>query len=170
MSNDGAPEPIVRHAARIVLFDAAGRVLLFPFTVPTAVTIDDERTRTVWITPGGGLDPGESHEAAAARELWEETGMRLTLGPCVWIRSHLLHWNGRLIEQRERYFVATADVRAVDTANWTAEERVVLGDHRWWSSAEIAASPDYFAPRSLAEAILPLLAGDYPEQPIDIGV
>ena len=169
MTNEDAPEPIVRHAARIVLFDPAGRVLLFPFTLP----IGDGRTRKVWITPGGGLDPGESHEAAAARELWEETGMRLPLGPCVWTRSHVLRWlgpGGRLIEQRERYFVATAESNAVNTANWTAEEQVVLGDHRWWSSAEIAASPDYFAPRSLAEAILPLLAGDYPAQPIDIGV
>ena len=166
MSNDGALKPFVRHAARVVLLDAASRVLLFPFTVP----LGDGRTRKVWITPGGGLDPGESHEDGAARELWEETGMRLPLGPCVWTRTHLLRWDGRLIEQRERYFVATANVSAVDTANWTELERAVLGGHRWWSSAEIAASPDVFAPGRLAEAILPLLAGDYPEQPIDIGV
>lgn len=166
MTNEGASEPIVRHAARVVLFDAAGRVLLFPFSVP----LGDGRTRKVWITPGGGLEAGESHEDGAARELWEETGMRLPLGPCVWTRSHLLRWGGRVIEQRERYFVASAHSSAIDTANWTDEERIVLGEHRWWSSAEIAASWDYFAPRSLAEAMLPLLAGDYPAQPIDVGV
>ena len=33
-----------------------------------------------WTLPKGKLDPGESHETAAAREVWEETGMRGRLG------------------------------------------------------------------------------------------
>ena len=53
-------EPAVRNASRVVLLDARDRILLFRW--------EDERLRdvkSVWITPGGGLDPGESHEAAA---------------------------------------------------------------------------------------------------------
>lgn len=35
--------------------------------------------RKDWTFPKGKLDPGENHEAAALREVWEETGFRCTL-------------------------------------------------------------------------------------------
>jgi 8-oxo-dGTP diphosphatase len=34
-----------------------------------------------WSLPKGKLDPGETHEAGALREVEEETGLRCTLGP-----------------------------------------------------------------------------------------
>ena len=33
-----------------------------------------------WSLPKGKLDPGESFEEAALREVWEETGLRVSLG------------------------------------------------------------------------------------------
>lgn len=51
------------------------------------VVLRDERICLVhrpryddWTLPKGKLDPGESFEAAALREVWEETGLRCRLG------------------------------------------------------------------------------------------
>ena len=60
--------------ASIALVDARGWILLqerdeFP-------VIDPEK----WGFPGGGVEEGEDYEAAAYRELEEETGVRLTGG------------------------------------------------------------------------------------------
>jgi 8-oxo-dGTP pyrophosphatase MutT (NUDIX family) len=156
--------PIVRNAARIVLLDERDRLLLFLW--------DDERldVRRIWITPGGGLDAGESFEQAARRELWEETGMEADPGPCVWQRRHVLRVGKRWIDQRERYFLTRVPRIDVDRANHTALERTAMLDHRLWSIDEIAASREWFAPRRLAELLPPLLRGDLPGEPIDVGV
>ena len=57
--------PRFRPTARLILLDPAGRILLFSATDPRG---------QVWFTPGGGVHRGESLDAAAVRELAEETG------------------------------------------------------------------------------------------------
>ena len=60
-----------RQAARVVLFDARGRLLL-------AIGHDaDDPARQWWFTIGGGIEEGEDPAAGAVREVREETGIRL---------------------------------------------------------------------------------------------
>ena len=54
-----------------VVFDGRGRVAL--------VRQRDRRDRLRWTLPKGRLDPGESAEDAAQREVYEETGHRTRL-------------------------------------------------------------------------------------------
>ena len=87
--------PTVRHAARVVLLDETGRVLLARF---------EYRGKAWWLAPGGGLEPAETHEEAARREVGEETGLDLkSLGPSIWTREHVFRFEGRLYRQKERY-------------------------------------------------------------------
>lgn len=70
---------MIRQAARVVLLDDRDRVLLFRGFDPA-----HPDRGSWWFTPGGGINPSESLEEAAPRELAEETGIReVTLGPCI---------------------------------------------------------------------------------------
>ena len=59
-------EPRLRPATRALVLDDADRVLL--------VRMGDG-DRAVWVTPGGGVEPGETDDEAVRRELLEETGL-----------------------------------------------------------------------------------------------
>ena len=73
--------PRFRPTARLIVLDPDRRVLLFSAVDPRG---------TVWFTPGGGVRRGESLEAAAVRELAEETGhlrSEAEIGPLVATRA-----------------------------------------------------------------------------------
>jgi ADP-ribose pyrophosphatase YjhB (NUDIX family) len=55
-----------------VVLDAAGRLLL--------VRRRNSPGRGLWSVPGGRVEPGESLAAAVAREVREETGLRVRVG------------------------------------------------------------------------------------------
>ncbi|MDP3548329.1 MAG: RNA pyrophosphohydrolase [Phreatobacter sp.] len=70
MADDERP---YRRNVGVALFDASGRVLI-------ARRIGDDGPEMIvpgheWQLPQGGIDPGEDIEAAARRELFEETGV-----------------------------------------------------------------------------------------------
>lgn len=156
-----------RHAARVLLLDGDDRLLLFRCQEPGA-------ERSFWITPGGGLEDGETHTQAACRELREETGLAvnaITLGACVWQRTHTFPWLGKTYRQHERFYLMRCDGHAVDPACQTREELMVLTESRWWSAEAIRTARDEsFAPRGLGDWLGRLLREGEPESPWDVGV
>ena len=135
-----------RPAARILLTDPAGRTLLFRF-------VPDDRP-PFWCTPGGALDPGESYEAAARRELFEETGLDLDCGPQVARREiEFVTIEGVAVSADERYFAVTTDRVDIDCAGHTDLERRVMQEWRWFSRDELARLDEPFFPADLADLL-----------------
>ena len=78
---------ILKKAVRAVFMTPDHRLLLMKVQEPVTGS-------EFWITPGGGLEPGESDEEGLRREVAEETGGRyFRLGPPIWTRKYEFSWD-----------------------------------------------------------------------------
>ncbi|MFF2777505.1 NUDIX hydrolase [Streptomyces sp. NPDC058052] len=156
----------LRHSVRAIVLDEEDRVLLCRFALPE---------RSVWATPGGGVEPGETPYEALRRELREEDGLVLEGEP-----PHV--WHRRVVEPGyvrgydgavQDYFLVRTTAFDPDGALSRAE---LLAENitgfRWWRLPEIAGypGPDLFGPRDLAGPLGRLIAEGVPARPLQMGL
>lgn len=131
-----------RPAARLLLLDPDDRLLLFRFTAPDRPPF--------WCTAGGACDPGESHAAAARRELIEETGFDLDPGPEVARRrADFVSLEGVPVTADERYFLVRAPSADIATHGHTELERRVMQRWHWFTRDELANWPETIFPEDI---------------------
>jgi 8-oxo-dGTP pyrophosphatase MutT (NUDIX family) len=141
---------IDRRAARVLLVDAAGRTLLLHGGDPA------RPGQRWWFTPGGGLQPGETPAEGAARELLEETGLRVDpadLGEPIWHQVTEFSYDGRDYRQDQDFYLLRVPEWQVDTAGMEADEQETITEHRWWSATELDATSEQVFPSDLADLL-----------------
>jgi len=136
-----------RRAARVVLVDGADRTLLMRGGDPARPGL------RWWFTPGGGLLDEEAPAVGAARELFEETGLRVDpgdLGEPIRHQVARFSYDGREYRQDQEFYLFRVSEWEVDTAGLDAEEKLTIDAHRWWSAAELDATDETIYPVELA--------------------
>lgn len=147
-----------RTAGRMFVLDDQLRVLL----MHERRDLDSDDSH--WITPGGGVEQGESLAEAATREVYEETGLRIPLpvdAQPMYVERVPFHFAGDDFDQTNHYFLVRvpSGVDIAPAAHTETEKLVVLG-HRWWSLAELEASTVVREPITMVELIRAATGGE----------
>lgn len=111
---------------------------------------------TGWLTPGGGVEPGESLVGAAVRELWEEVGLAVVpgqLGVPVAATAGWAEIGGVAGVFRDDFFVLRVRGHAVEWTGLDPHERRELTGHRWWPLDEIESTRELVYPCGLASLL-----------------
>lgn len=102
----------------------------------------------LWCAPGGGCEAGQSLPENLAREVMEETGLTIAVGPPVLVNE--FHDPDTGFHQVDLFFRCALRAGDLDDA-WQDPEGVVT-DRRFFSRVELAAGHVRFKPDSLVDA------------------
>lgn len=156
---------ITRKSARAIVLNKQNQIFLFRYTFDFFAEND-----SIWITPGGALDEGESFEEALERELFEELGIKLT-EPALFIFYRTPFYelkSGETVRSEERFYLVYSDETEFSYNGWTESENKRMTAGKWWSVEEIRQSEEKFFSEDVVGILDRLARGEIPKEPIEI--
>jgi len=140
-----------RETARVMLIDEQNRIFLLKTHFDPEVGLPPR-----WLTPGGGMDQGETTLQTAVRELLEETGLKIdpeVLGDPVLVASGRWDWADGLSYHTYKDTIYEHQVSNFepDTSGFTQDEHRDIFEYRWWTIDELLASQEALAPHDLRD-------------------
>jgi 8-oxo-dGTP pyrophosphatase MutT (NUDIX family) len=170
----------LRPSARVVLLDADDRLLMLKLHDPSVTRGPNPISADFWLLVGGGVEPGETYEEAARREVFEETGIRdVSIGPCVWTQEKVIAGpEGELWLVRAQFFVGRVAANSpVDFSGHEQLEASAIVRYRWFTRDEILAREpqETFLPPGLGRLLGDVLHATAPARisltdPTQIGI
>ena len=135
-------EPVLRQASRLILLDGQQRVLLFRHAGTNG--------EAFWAPPGGGLENGETFEAAAWREAREELGLTCFTLKRVWQRMTDFVYIDHPVNQHEWFFLVEGELPTITSEVEKVHRQEGILEMRWWTTAEIESTTEPVFPENLA--------------------
>ena len=129
--------PVVRAAGGVVWRKRRGEV--------EVLVVHRPAPRDDWSLPKGKLEHGERHRDAALREVWEETGMRCTLGERL---TEIRYDTPKGEDKRVRWWAMTVDRDDGFTPNREIDDR------RWVPVSELDRRLTWDSDRDLISLFL----------------
>lgn len=155
----------VRKSSRAIVLNEENQIFLFKYKFDYIA-----EDKAIWITPGGGLEEGESFEDALKRELFEELGVQI-IGNCpeVYYRNPIYTLkSGEKVQSVEKFFLVALDDEAFSFVYWTESEKKRMRAGKWWSVEEIEQSGEEFFSKDILRIIAELSGGKLPGGPQEI--
>lgn len=142
-----------RRSARLLILNPEGKLLLFRFAPGGCGA---RLVQSYWATPGGRLEPDETFEQAAIRELFEETGINQPEQfQLVAHREFILRLpSGEDVLADEKFYLVRHGETALAQDGWNDEERKAIVELRWWSRDDLRRAAEPIFPADVL-ALLP---------------
>lgn len=162
---------LVRSSINIILLNPNNEILLMCADDPKTTTMEGKYHGKFWFPIGGQIEKDETIEQAAYREIFEESGIKqdeVILGPVVWFGEFDLILAGTPSRLKQQFIVAKTKKTKISLSNLTTEEKEVVKKVEWFSLEEIKNCKDIVYPILLPKYLPDILAGKYPNKPIEI--